>query len=93
VFLFEGPGVWTGGVSKGCAQVVTVGADETEPARAGGVDVELPVVVGQVVAFTQQQQVVQVGTAAVDPVDAVMGVQIFGVRAAGVGAVAVVAQH
>ena len=41
----------------GCAEVAAVGADEGEPARAVGDDVELPGVVGHVVAFTQEQQV------------------------------------
>ena len=36
-------------------------------------------------------EVAQVGAAAVDPVNAVVGVQVFGVGAAGVGAVAVLA--
>jgi hypothetical protein len=49
--------------------------------------------VGDVVAFTQQQQVVQVGAPTVDPVDAVVGMQSLGVRATGVGAVAVLAQQ
>ena len=68
-------------------------ADEPEPAGTGGEDVELPGVVGDVVAFAQQQQVVQVGAAAVDPVDAVMRVQALGVRAAGVGAMTVLARQ
>jgi len=47
--------------------------------------------VGHVVAFAQQQEVVEVGAAAVDPVDAVVGVQILRVRAARVGAMTVLA--
>ena len=91
VFVFKGPGVAASWASKERAQVATVSADETKPARTGREDVELPRVMGDVVAFAQQQQIVQVGAAAVDPVDAVVRVQVLGVRAAGVGAMTVLA--
>src|SRR5665213_827074 len=89
VLIFEWAGVCVGRGSTWRAEVTTVGADEAEPAGAGGEDLELTRVMRDVVAFTQQQQIVQVGAAAVDPVDAVVGVQVLGVRAARVGAVAV----
>jgi hypothetical protein len=55
VLIFEWPGVSIRRASNRCAQVATVGADEAEPARAGGEDLELSGVMGHVVAFTQQQ--------------------------------------
>ena len=91
VFVFEGMGVLTRWASEGCAEVAAVGADEAELPGAGGQDLERSGVMGDVVTFTQGQQIGQVGAPAVDPVDAVVGVQVFGVRAAGVGAVAVLA--
>ena len=75
------------------AEVATVGADETELAAAGEQDFELPPVMAHVVAFTQQQQIAQVGAPTVDPMDAVMGVQVLRVRAARVGAMTVLAQQ
>ena len=93
VLIFEGRGVWACRVSKGRTQVATVRADEPKPARTESVDVELSGVMGDVVAFTQQQQIVQVGAATVDPVDAVVGVQVRGVRAARMGAMTVLTQQ
>jgi hypothetical protein len=80
VLVLERQAVSTRRASMWCAEVAAVGADEPEPARAVGQDFELTRVVGHVVAFAQQQQIAQVGAAAVDPMDAVMGVQVLGVR-------------
>ena len=93
VLIFKGPGVCVGRGSTWRAEVTTVGADEAEPAGAGGEDLELPGVMRDVVAFAQQQQIVQVGAATVDPMDAVVRVQILRVRTARVGAMAVLAQQ
>jgi hypothetical protein len=93
VLILEWAGVWVGRASDGRAEVATIGAEEAEPAGAGGEDLELTRMMRDVVAFAQQQQIVQVGAAAVDPVDAVMGVQILGVRTARVGAMTVLAQE
>src|SRR5665213_2974380 len=93
VVVFKGPGVWGGRVSWGCAEVSTVGADEPELTWTCGEDFELSGVMGDVVAFTQQQEVGQVGAAAVDPVDPVMCVQVLGVRATGVSAMVVLARQ
>jgi len=61
VFVFKRPHVLVDEASSGCAEVAAVGADEPEPAGAVGQDVERSGVVGDVVAFTQGQQIVQIG--------------------------------
>ena len=93
VLVFKGPDVSTRRASNGRAQVAPVGAHETKPARTGGEDLEPPRVMRHVMAFAQQQQIVEVGAAAVDPMDAVVSVQGLGVRAARVAAMTVLPQQ
>ncbi len=54
VFVFDRPGVCVGPTSDRCAEVAAVGGHEPEPAGAGGEDLELPRVMSEVVALTQE---------------------------------------
>jgi hypothetical protein len=89
LFIFEGPSVSTDRASDGRAQVATVGAHEAKPAGAEGEDLELPGVMGDVMSLTEQQEVVEVGTAAVDPVNAMVGLQTLRIRATRMSAMTV----
>lgn len=93
MLIFERARVSIRGTSNGRAQVATVGTDEPKSAGAEREDFELPGVVSHVVSFTQQHKVVEVGAAAVKPVDAVVGMQALGIRAARMAAMTVLAHE
>src|SRR5450755_4994710 len=93
LLIFERAGISTRRASNRRAQVAAVRAHETKPAAAQREDFELPRVVGHVMPLTQKQKIVEVGAAAMYPVDSVVSMQGLVIRTARVAAMSVLPEQ
>jgi len=96
VGVFGVDGVVGGDVVGGVDMYGSFGAvcsGESESAAAARRNDEFTVVMGEVVGLAEQQEILQVGTAAVQPLLDVVGLQALGGLAAGMRAAAVIADQ